>query len=632
MPNEILIKIKVDNESAKGYEEALAEARAFGGRLKEEMDRAGKEAGNKAADEIKRQLEEAKPPAVDVTVDTEKAKEEIKGVEEELRHLDHEDANIEVDLHTEKAKVEAKVLKEELKHDLSDSGSSAGSSWGKSFADSLKSSSGDFKPGLMQMGLTAAAVFAPLIGGSIAAAVVGGLGLSGIVGGVVIAAHDPRVKSAFASMKTDLGAALKLDAAPFVPVVVSAIGQIERTVKGIDLAGIFRDLAPQVRPVLNGILDLVTSLGGAIRNVAANSGPVMEELGTDFRNFGATLAAAFNSLTDNGKQEAQALHDLFGIIDGAITITFDLVNALTEMYSVFHKISADTTLFGFYELMQDHSQKISGAVHDTVTAVQEQIDANHSLAGSAKQVAEAAKAETKAIQDTADALKAATDPAFALMDAQKQVNTAQSAYNKAVKTGGENSKAAKAAQTDLDKAMINYVGAAAKAEGGTGHLTTAQKNLLKAAGASSGTIKDLDNKLYAAWKQAQKLDGFNIDINVNYHRSVTGPEVLDASGHRIGGYASGGIAGAASGATSSGLTWVGERGPELMSLPPGTAVHSAGDSKRIAGSGMDAAGGPMIVQLHVDGHVIAQAMVDPQRKFVQQNFGGSVQAAYGVGV
>lgn len=51
------------------------------------------------------------------------------------------------------------------------------------------------------------------------------------------------------------------------------------------------------------------------------------------------------------------------------------------------------------------------------------------------------------------------------------------------------------------------------------------------------------------------------------------------------GYAQGGIKGAADGGLKSGLSWVGEHGPELVKLPPGAQVHSAGDSRRMAGSG-----------------------------------------------
>jgi hypothetical protein len=49
--------------------------------------------------------------------------------------------------------------------------------------------------------------------------------------------------------------------------------------------------------------------------------------------------------------------------------------------------------------------------------------------------------------------------------------------------------------------------------------------------------------------------------------------------------AAGTAPGRASGGSASGLTWVGERGPELVDLPPGSYVHSNSDSKQMASSG-----------------------------------------------
>jgi len=55
---------------------------------------------------------------------------------------------------------------------------------------------------------------------------------------------------------------------------------------------------------------------------------------------------------------------------------------------------------------------------------------------------------------------------------------------------------------------------------------------------------------------------------------------------RILGKAAGGIiGGSASGATPSGLTWVGEHGPELLDAPVGSRVYSNPDSMRMAGGG-----------------------------------------------
>lgn len=93
-------------------------------------------------------------------------------------------------------------------------------------------------------------------------------------------------------------------------------------------------------------------------------------------------------------------------------------------------------------------------------------------------------------------------------------------------------------------------------------------------------------------------------------------------------FASGGIVGAATGGIRSGLSWVGEQGPELVSLPAGATVHSAGDSQRM----MQGGGGqmaPIVIQLIADGKQLAEVVVDPIRGLVRQLGAGSVQQFLG---
>jgi hypothetical protein len=66
------------------------------------------------------------------------------------------------------------------------------------------------------------------------------------------------------------------------------------------------------------------------------------------------------------------------------------------------------------------------------------------------------------------------------------------------------------------------------------------------------------------------------------------------------GFAAGGIVGAASGGPRSGLTLVGERGAELVRLPPGSQVYNHGQSQQmLAGAGQG--GGPVRIELVVTG-------------------------------
>ncbi len=121
------------------------------------------------------------------------------------------------------------------------------------------------------------------------------------------------------------------------------------------------------------------------------------------------------------------------------------------------------------------------------------------------------------------------------------------------------------------------------------------------------------------------------DIYVQIH--VAGLSVMNAALDAIsilrskGMKSAGGIAGAASGGIRSGLTWVGEHGPELADIPAGSRVWSNPDSMRMASG--QGGGPPILVQLVLDGMVVAQQLLDPQREIVRRKYGGSAQTAWG---
>lgn len=116
--------------------------------------------------------------------------------------------------------------------------------------------------------------------------------------------------------------------------------------------------------------------------------------------------------------------------------------------------------------------------------------------------------------------------------------------------------------------------------------------------------------------------------------AVTAAEAAVAGSGGLGGFlgriglASGGIAGAAAGRISSGLTLVGEHGPELLALPPSTRVHSNPDTQRILENG----GRPAIVNINLrlgGGGRLEQALMSWLRETVHNEGGGDVQVAFG---
>lgn len=101
------------------------------------------------------------------------------------------------------------------------------------------------------------------------------------------------------------------------------------------------------------------------------------------------------------------------------------------------------------------------------------------------------------------------------------------------------------------------------------------------------------------------IDGItsNKDVNITAHYAVVSANAINAAHGGHGFQAHGGVVGAASGRTlSSGLTWVGEQGAELLDLPAGTTVHSNPDSMRMASQG-SGGGGTADASVRFDGNL-----------------------------
>jgi phage-related tail protein len=138
-------------------------------------------------------------------------------------------------------------------------------------------------------------------------------------------------------------------------------------------------------------------------------------------------------------------------------------------------------------------------------------------------------------------------------------------------------------------------------------------------------IADLQSKVRAARSALASVQSKTVSVRVNYYG--VGDAALRAK------YAHGGIVGgAANGGIRDGMVWVGEQGPELVSLPSGSNVIGAGQSRAMAEAssrgGND--GAPMVIQLVIAGHSLGEIMIDPLRKAVWTR-GGDVQAVLGRG-
>ncbi|MDT0377224.1 hypothetical protein RM572_00340 [Streptomyces sp. DSM 42041] len=107
-----------------------------------------------------------------------------------------------------------------------------------------------------------------------------------------------------------------------------------------------------------------------------------------------------------------------------------------------------------------------------------------------------------------------------------------------------------------------------------------------------------------------------------------------AHGGVVGGRAQGGVIGRAqTGGPRNGLTWVGEMGPELVSLPAGSTVRTAGDSQRMMrdmlrdGGGR---GGTAVLEIRSGGSRMDDLLLELLRRAIRVR-GGNVQVVLGGG-
>ncbi|MFD6735880.1 hypothetical protein ACFWDZ_32805, partial [Micromonospora aurantiaca] len=149
----------------------------------------------------------------------------------------------------------------------------------------------------------------------------------------------------------------------------------------------------------------------------------------------------------------------------------------------------------------------------------------------------------------------------------------------------------------------------------------------KAAGATTADsvygaqIKAAQSLVTTLTKQQSKLEKSMDKLAQSIEKSMK---------RMIGGKASGGIIGAATGGARGGLTWVGEHGPELTRLPYGSRVYPAHTSRRMAGEATGP-GSPIMAVIQLDGQTLARVLIDPLRGEVRRVAGGNVQRALGWG-
>jgi hypothetical protein len=229
-----------------------------------------------------------------------------------------------------------------------------------------------------------------------------------------------------------------------------------------------------------------------------------------------------------------------------------------------------------------------------------------------------------------DQLHASMDPLFGMVNAMHQNRDAQTAAKDAVDKYGASSKEATDANYKAAESAMGVHDASIKLEGavrsGKVSVDGATQSLNQWVWQGLLTKQQADEVSYSfavAGGKADELDGKNVQIHVD----ATGLEYANSLAHDlyvsldndagkaalVKEFAPGSFGGNAAGTDDwrGGLSWVGETGRELISLPRGAAVINNRNAEALARTG--ARGGPSVVENHFHFHV-AGSLIGEERE------------------
>jgi len=515
------------------------------------------------------------------------------------------------------ARAKAKSFTADVDNQVRQVGPKIGDGLGGGMLAGLKTS----LPAFGQFGIAAGAAMAPLLGSVVGAAMIGGAGAAGILGGLKVAANDPAVKAAGTKLKEELGKDLKDAASSFVPVALQSLDKLKAGFKDIlpDLKSIFSTSSTFVGPLLDSSLSGIKKLVSGVEDAVEQAGPIFEAVGRVVETTLSEVGETFTDLSDDTENFATAVDALAPIITGTIEVFEALLEACSETVGAFKSLGEGIGELGLdLGLLEKQTAK-----HKIRT---------YEAADASKAAAAATEQQRSELRKLGDEMISQTDPLFGLLSAQRDVTDAQKDYNEALRKHGPRSAETREALAELGQAAFRLQDKVGDAAGGfNGKLTPAMRTALSNAGLTTGQMDKLERELRNAAKAASDWEGtYRQKYVTSYVTNYSGPkEQLPYGTGRAHGGPVGAVRGAQDGALSSGMTLVGEQGPELLSLPAGTQVHTNADTRRMMSEGRGMGGGEMRIVpdfARLDG--VTRALLEMLRFEIRAQ-GGNVQTVLG---
>lgn len=275
-----------------------------------------------------------------------------------------------------------------------------------------------------------AAASAPAIAAVIGGAVSAGFGLGVIGVGALSLKNDPAVAGALSELKADVASVFTNSAGPLAGPLADGLNELDGAVKAIepDLVKMFTAAAPAAKALFDGVSAFVSDAGPKFAQTMVNAAPAVEELAQDIPRFGDALVTAIEDMSQ-GAGNAQALHDVFTILDGTIIGLGKGIEILSDDFDILsHPGAFVGSLFTGYATSTAAATKGVGGMASATEV------ANLQFAGFVTTTDDT----TAALNELIDSTKTWIGLAQGSDDSLLALDQAQTTFNKELKTGTKN--------------------------------------------------------------------------------------------------------------------------------------------------------------------------------------------------
>ncbi len=435
------------------------------------------------------------------------------------------------------------------------------------------------------------------LGAAVSGILVTALGAAFVSIGVVSAARSKQVKDEWGRTAKVLKDVFTEAGKPFIDVLDRALERTQRIVKYF--APSFQKAMEESVPATEKFIESIQN--GFVRFGQNAFKPIMDAWNVFGPIFGKEFEDFMGELGDSFKEMANLVRNHSEEIRIAIRGVFEAIDLLVDAVTFLGKAWV-WSLHAAMEVVAQVVEAVGWLVDQTLNGVQIMIEGFSGLISVIPGMKNPLKGAAEAIQDLRD--RAKSNFADVAADARR-------------------------VSSDMDRLNRTRV-LRADIDSWNARLATARANLKKttdqkARAKLQADISDLNAKIAAARRQLANLNGATARTYVTTYYSQVRNQGY-AGNSATGGHAYGGIVGAATGGVRSNMTMVGEQGPELVDLPPGSRVRSNPDSRRLVGRG---GGGGEVYQINLmlDGRKVAEAVFDPTRKIIRNK--GGLARAYG---